>query len=65
MAARKEKGVTSTSAVNIVAADTTKYAAIITGNTGSLAMKIGSGSWSPGTGWTLVNSGTNWAVWKK
>ncbi len=65
IAARKEKGVTSTSAVNIVAADTSKYAAIITGNTGSLAMKIGYGSWSPGTGWTLVNSGTNWAVWKK
>lgn len=65
MAARKEKGVTSTSAVSIVAADTSKYAAIITGNTGKLAMKIGSGSWSPGTGWTLVNSGTNWAVWKQ
>jgi alpha-amylase len=65
MAARKEKGVTSTSAVNIVAADTSKYAAIITGNTGSLAMKIGYGAWSPGAGWTLVNSGTNWAVWKQ
>lgn len=65
MAARKEKGVTSTSAVSIVAADTSKYAAIITGNTGKLAMKIGYGSWSPGTGWTLVNSGTNWAVWKQ
>ncbi len=65
MAARKEKGVTSTSAVNIVAAQTGLYAAIITGNTGSLAMKLGPNSWSPGTGWTLVNSGTNWAVWKK
>lgn len=65
IAVRKEKGVTSTSAVSIQAADTSKYAAIITGSSGSLAMKIGSGSWSPGTGWTLVNSGTNWAVWKK
>jgi alpha-amylase len=65
IAARKEKGVHSTSAVSIQAADTTKYAAIITGTTGSLAMKIGPGAWSPGTGWTLVNSGTNWAVWKK
>lgn len=65
IAARKEKGVTSTSAVSIQAADSSKYAAIITGNSGSLAMKIGSGAWSPGTGWTLVNSGTNWAVWKK
>jgi alpha-amylase len=65
MAARKEKGVTSTSTVSIQVADSSVYAAIITGNTGSLAMKIGPGSWSPGTGWTLVNSGTNWAVWKK
>ena len=65
MAARREKGVHSTSAVSIQAADTSKYAAIITGTSGSLAMKIGSGAWSPGTGWTLVNSGTNWAVWKK
>jgi alpha-amylase len=65
MAARKEKGVTSTSAVNIVAAQQDLYAAIITGNTGSLAMKLGPSAWSPGTGWTLVNSGSNWAVWKK
>lgn len=65
MAARKEKGVTSTSAVSIQVADSSVYAAIITGNTGSLAMKMGPGSWSPGTGWTLVSSGTNWAVWKK
>ncbi|HEX8819420.1 MAG TPA: glucan 1,4-alpha-maltotetraohydrolase domain-containing protein [Archangium sp.] len=65
MAARREKGVHSTSAVSIQVADTSRYAAIITGTTGSLAMKIGSGAWSPGTGWTLVNSGTNWAVWKK
>jgi alpha-amylase len=65
MAARKEKGVTSTSGVSIMAADSYRYAAIITGNTGKLAMKIGPGAWSPGTGWTLVNSGTNWAVWKQ
>lgn len=65
MAARKEKGVTSTSAVSIQAAQTNLYAAIITGNTGSLAVKLGSTSWSPGTGWTLVTSGINWAVWKK
>jgi alpha-amylase len=65
MAARKEKGVTSTSAVSIQAAQTNLYAAIITGNTGSLAVKLGSTAWSPGTGWTLVTSGINWAVWKK
>ncbi|PTL81954.1 alpha-amylase C-terminal beta-sheet domain-containing protein [Vitiosangium sp. GDMCC 1.1324] len=65
IAARKEKGVTSTSAVTIVAAQTNLYAATIAGNSGSLAMKLGSTSWSPGTGWTLVTSGNNWAVWKK
>jgi alpha-amylase len=65
IAARKEKGVTSTSAVTIVAAQTGLYAATIAGSTGSLAMKLGPNAWSPGTGWTLVTSGTNWAVWKK
>lgn len=65
ISARKAAGVTSTSAVNIVAAQTNLYAATITGNTGSLAMKLGSTSWSPGTGWTLVSSGINWAVWRR
>ncbi|MBU8895116.1 alpha-amylase [Corallococcus sp. M34] len=60
---RRAKGVTSTSAVNIVAADTSRYAAIITGNTGSVAMKIGPGAWTPGAGWTLATSGSNYAVW--
>ncbi|HBD92592.1 MAG TPA: alpha-amylase [Spirochaetia bacterium] len=62
IALRKEKGIRSTSTLNIVAADSSKYAAIINGN---LAMKIGPGSWSPGTGWTLRTSGNNWAVWTK
>ncbi|MDY7228699.1 glucan 1,4-alpha-maltotetraohydrolase domain-containing protein [Hyalangium rubrum] len=61
--ARKNAGVTSTSTVSIQVADTSKYAAIITGNTKKLAVKIGPNSWSPGTGWTLVTSGTNYAVW--
>jgi alpha-amylase len=60
---RKSKGITNTSAVSIQAADSSKYAAIITGNTGKVAMKIGWGSWSPGTGWTLATSGTNYAIW--
>ncbi len=59
---RKDQGITSTSTVAIQAADSTKYAAIINGNT---AMKIGPGSWTPGTGWTLAASGNNYAVWKK
>ncbi|WP_239470039.1 glucan 1,4-alpha-maltotetraohydrolase domain-containing protein [Archangium violaceum] len=65
MSIRKSKGITSTSAVSIQVADTSKYAAIITGNSGSVAMKIGPGDWSPGTGWTLATSGTNYAVWTK
>ncbi len=66
MAIRKSKGVHSSSAVSIQVADTSKYAAIITGTSGSVAMKIGPGGWSPsGTGWTLATSGTNYAVWTK
>ncbi|HLL00436.1 MAG TPA: alpha-amylase C-terminal beta-sheet domain-containing protein [Myxococcaceae bacterium] len=60
---RKSKGITNTSAVSIQAADSSKYAAIITGNSGKVAMKIGWGSWSPGAGWTLATSGTNYAIW--
>jgi alpha-amylase len=62
---RRAKGVTSTSAVSIQVADSSVYAAIITGNSGSVAMKIGGGAWSPGSGWTLATSGTNYAVWTK
>lgn len=63
--ARKSAGVTSTSAVAIQQATTGLYAAIITGTTGKLAMKIGPNSWSPGSGWTLLTSGNNYAVWKQ
>lgn len=66
MSLRKSKGITSTSAVSIQVADTTRYAAQITGTSGTVAMKIGPGAWSPtGTGWTLAASGTNYAVWTK
>jgi len=65
MKARKDAGVTSTSAVAIQQATQGLYAAIVTGNTRQLAMKIGPNSWSPGTGWTLQTSGTNYAVWTK
>jgi len=63
--ARKAAGVNSTSAVTISAAQQGLYAAIITGTAHQLAMKIGPNSWSPGTGWTLQTSGTNYAVWMK
>lgn len=65
MAARRNAGVTSTSAVAIQAAAQGLYAAIVTGNTHQLAMKIGPNSWSPGSGWTLQTSGNNYAVWMK
>lgn len=59
---RKQQGVTSTSTISVQAADAYRYAAIVNGN---LAMKIGPGSWSPGSGWTLAASGSDWAVWTK
>ena len=59
---RKSQGLHSESAVNIVRAENGLYAATIDGNT---AMKIGWGSWSPGGGWTLRTSGTNYAVWTR
>ncbi|HAS44452.1 MAG TPA: alpha-amylase [Microscillaceae bacterium] len=59
---RKSQGITATSSVSIQAADGSKYAAIINGNT---AMKIGGGSWSPGGGWNLAASGSGWAVWTR
>jgi len=57
---RKEQGITSTSTVAILQATTGLYAAVIDGK---LAMKIGPNDWSPGAGWTLRTSGTNYAVW--
>lgn len=60
---RKSKGITSTSAVSIQAADSSKYAAIITGTSGKVAVKIGPGPWSPTGTWTLATSGTNYAIW--
>jgi len=65
ISARKAAGVNSTSAVNIKAAQNGLYAAEITGSAYNLAMKIGPNAWDPGAGWTMVTSGSNYAVWKK
>lgn len=66
MAARRTAGVHSTSPVAIQQATQGLYAAIISGNTRQLAMKIGPNSWSPaGSGWVLQTSGNNYAVWIK
>ena len=62
IAIRKNNNLTSTSSVNIVSASNNLYAAIIDGK---VAMKIGSDNWTPGAGYILKASGTNYAVWDK
>ncbi len=62
MGIRRQMGLHSESVVNIVRSEQGLYAAFIDGNT---AMKIGWGSWSPGGGWTLRTSGSNYAVWTR
>jgi alpha-amylase len=61
---RMAAGLNSTSAVTIQITTTGLYAAIITGTTHQIAMKIGPNSWSPGgTHWILQTSGPSYAVW--
>ncbi|SMD32197.1 alpha-amylase [Reichenbachiella faecimaris] len=69
IAVRKNNGITSTSSLQIIQATSTVYAALIGGK---VAMKIGSGNWSPSeAGWSdasdyvLQASGNNYAVWAK
>jgi len=58
---RKTAGLTSTSVVNIVAADDQqKYAAIIDDK---VALKLGPAPWDPGAGWNVATSGNDFAVW--
>lgn len=57
---RKSAGLTSESTVSIQRAESGLYAAIVGGK---VAVKLGSGSWSPGTGWTQAASGTDYTVW--
>jgi alpha-amylase len=59
---RKQQGLHSNSAVNIVKAETGLYAAIIDNK---VAMKMGATDWNPGIGWTLSTSGNQYAVWIK
>jgi alpha-amylase len=63
IAIRKKNQIKNNSVVNIVNAQSNLYSAIIDNK---VAMKLGSGSWSPsGTGWVVAASGTDWAVWEK
>ena len=59
---RRQQGVTSTSRVEVKAAEAGRYAAVVNGNT---AVKIGPWAWSPGAGWSLAVSGNDWAVWTR
>ena len=59
---RKRQGIRSTSAVDVRVSEAGRYAAVVNGNT---AVKIGPWAWSPGAGWALAASGTDWAVWTR
>ena len=61
---RKRTDIHSRSKVKILKAESDVYAAEIDGK---VCMKIGSGSWSPGSGsdWNLSCSGNGFAVWEK
>lgn len=64
--ARKSARIYDGSTINIVEARQNLYAAYIDGLAGTVAMKIGSGNWSPnGSGWELRSSGQDYAVWVK
>ncbi len=64
ISARKSVRVHSASTISIAEARNDLYAAYIDGKSGTLAMKLGSGNWSPnGNGWVLQTSGTDYAVW--
>lgn len=62
IAARRSASISNTSPINIVAYQSGLYAAYVNSN---LAIKLGSGSWTPDSTYHLVTSGTNYAVWKK
>ena len=63
--ARQNAGITSTSVVSVKLANTGTYAAVINGTKHQLAMQIGATGWTPGSGWVLQTSGTNYNVWMK
>ncbi len=64
IAIRKSVRIYAGSPINIEEARNDLYAAYIDGRNGTIAMKLGSGNWSPnGNGWTLRTSGNDYAVW--
>ncbi|WP_082041777.1 glucan 1,4-alpha-maltotetraohydrolase domain-containing protein [Lacinutrix sp. Hel_I_90] len=66
VAIRKAAGIHSQSNVSIKASQNGLYAAVISGDNYEVAMKMGPNNWNPqGSGWNLVASGNNYAVWTK
>jgi len=61
IALRKEIGIVANTQVSISAATGGLYAAYV--NSGKLAVKIGTNSWTPSGNYRLRFSGTNWAIW--
>ena len=61
MAIRRANNINAYSSV-LVSNSSTFYSAIVDN---TVAVKIGPGAWTPGTGWILNTSGTDYAVWSK
>lgn len=63
IAARKSVGVHSESAVSVNQSSNNLYVATVTGKTGSLIVKLGSGNYSAPSNYKLATSGNNYAIW--
>jgi len=65
IAARRAVQLHSESPVTVNQSAANIYVATITGHSGTLIVKIGSGSYSAPEGYTLATSGTDYAMWTK
>ncbi|VBB48361.1 putative Alpha amylase catalytic domain / Fn3-associated multi-domain protein [uncultured Paludibacter sp.] len=65
IAARRAVQVHSESAVTVNQSASNLYVATVTGKTGSLIVKLGSGSYSAPSDYTLATSGNDYAIWTK
>lgn len=65
IAARKAVQIHSESAVTVNQSASNLYVATVTGKTGSLIVKLGSGSYTAPSDYTLSTSGTNYAIYTK
>ena len=63
--ARRAVKLHSESAVTVNQYSTNLYVSTATGLNGTLIIKIGSGSYTPPSGYTLAASGTDYAMWKQ